>query len=84
MSKLSKQDKIEIYHLWHDYQIGFTELSQRYRVGRTNISYLLALIDRHGLAILDQPYTAYTSNFKEQALKPNILSVPPLIVLSHL
>ena len=46
MSKLSKQDKIEIYHLWHDYQIGSTELSQRYRVGRTNISYLLALIGR--------------------------------------
>ena len=27
MSKLSKQDKIEIYHLWHDYQIGPAELS---------------------------------------------------------
>ena len=34
MSKLSKQDKIEIYHLWHDYQIGPAELSQRYRVGK--------------------------------------------------
>ncbi|MCX8722374.1 hypothetical protein [Lactobacillus sp. B4005] len=22
MAKLSKQDKIEIYHLWHDYQVG--------------------------------------------------------------
>ena len=69
MSKLSKQDKIEIYHLWHDYQIGSTELSQRYRVGKSNISYLLALVNRHGLAILDQPFTNYTSNFKEQALK---------------
>ena len=65
MTKLSKQDKIEIYHLWHDYQIGSTELSQRYRVGRSNIGYLLALIDRHGLAVLDQPFTAYTSNFKK-------------------
>ncbi len=78
MSKLSKQDKIEIYHLWHDYQIGPAELSQRYRVGKTNISYLLALIDRHGLAILDQPYTAYTSNFKEQALKRIIVDHEPL------
>ena len=69
MSKLSKQDKIEIYHLWHDYQIGSTELSQRYWVGRSNIDYLLALIDCHGLAILDQPFTTYTSNFKEQALR---------------
>ena len=65
MAKLSKQDKIEVYQLWHDYQIGSTELSLRYRVGRSNIGYLLALIDRHGLAILDQPFTTYTSNFKE-------------------
>ncbi|WP_423788798.1 hypothetical protein [Lactobacillus apis] len=79
MSKLSKQDKIEIYHLWHDYQIGSTELSQRYRVGRSNIDYLLALIDRHGLAILDQPFTTYTSNFKEQALRRIIVDhEPPL------
>ena len=69
MAKLSKQDKIEIYHLWHDYQISSTELSQRYRVGKSNISYLLALVNRHGLAILDQPFTTYTSNFKEQTLK---------------
>ena len=56
MTKLSKQDKIKIYHLWHDYQIGSTELSQRYRVGRSKIDYLLAF-DHHGLAILDQPFT---------------------------
>ncbi|WP_423788783.1 hypothetical protein [Lactobacillus apis] len=77
MAKLSKQDKIEIYHLWHDYQIGSTELSQRYRVGRSNIDYLLALIDRHGLAILDQPFTAYTSNFKVQALRRIIVEHEP-------
>lgn len=45
MSKLYKKDKIEIYHLCHIYQIGFTELSQRYQIGRSNIDYLLALID---------------------------------------
>ena len=78
MSKLSKQDKVEIYHLWHDYQISPAELSQRYRVGRTNIGYLLALIDRHGLAILDQPFTAYPSNFKEQALRRIIVDHEPL------
>ena len=48
MTKLSKQDKIEIYHLWHDYQIGSTELSQHYRIGRSNIGYLLALIVLYG------------------------------------
>ena len=75
MAKLSKQDKIEIYHLWHDYQVGSTELSQRYQVSKPNIDYLLALINRHGLAILDQPYTTY----KEQALKQIIVDHEPLI-----
>ncbi|WP_103753157.1 hypothetical protein [Lactobacillus panisapium] len=51
MAKLSKQDKIDIYQLWHSYGAGSIELSQR---GQSNISYLLALIDRHSLAILDQ------------------------------
>ena len=82
MSKLSKQDKIEIYHLWHDYQIGSIELSQRYRVGKSNISYLLALIDRHGLAILNQPFTTYTSNFKEQALKRIVVNHEPLYYIA--
>ena len=69
MSKLSKQDKIEIYHLWHDYQIGSTELSQRYRVGRTNIGYLLALIDRHGLAIYG--YRRITAELRRRGLLVN-------------
>ncbi|WP_052724683.1 hypothetical protein [Lactobacillus melliventris] len=38
----------------------------------------MALIDRHGLAILDQPFTAYTSNFKEQALRQIIAEHEPV------
>ena len=49
------------------------ELSQRYRVGRSNIDYLLTLIYRHRLAILDQPFITYTGNFKEQTLKQIIV-----------
>ena len=40
MTKLSKQDKIKIYHLWYDYQIGSTEISKLYRVGSSNIDYI--------------------------------------------
>ncbi|MFC7270663.1 hypothetical protein [Lactobacillus kimbladii] len=36
-----------------------------------------ALINRHGLAILDQPFTTYTSDFKEQALKQIIVDHEP-------
>ena len=32
MSKLSKQDKIDIYNLWKNYQVGSGELSRRYDV----------------------------------------------------
>ena len=82
MSKLSKQEKFQIYQLWHSYIVDVPELSQRYRVGKTNINYLLALIDCHGLAILDQPFTAYTSNFKEQAPRRIIVEHEPLYHLA--
>ncbi|WP_294758125.1 hypothetical protein [uncultured Lactobacillus sp.] len=35
------------------------------------------MIDRHGLAILDQLFTTYTSDFKEQALKRIIVDHEP-------
>ena len=69
MAKLSKQDKIEIFNLWQNYQVGATELSRRYQVYPSTINYLLALINRHGIAILDRPYTSYSIAFKEQAIR---------------
>ena len=69
MSKLSKQDKIEIFNLWQNYQVVATELSRRYQVYSSTINYLLALINRYGTAILDRPYTSYSIAFKEQAIK---------------
>ena len=69
MAKLSKQDKIEIFNLWQNYQVGTTELCRRYQVNPSTINYLLALINRHGTAILDRPYTSYSIAFKEQAIR---------------
>ena len=68
MAKLSKQDKIEIFNLWRNYNIRPSELGRRYGINPANIKYLLALIQRHGLAILDQPYTEYSLEFKKQAI----------------
>ena len=53
MTKLSKQNKTKIYHLLHDYQISVAKLSKRYQARKSNIGYLLALIVRHSLVILD-------------------------------
>ena len=44
MAKLSKQDKIEIFNLWQNYQVGTTELSRRYQVNPSTINYLLAVM----------------------------------------
>lgn len=79
ITKLSKKDKIEICHLWHDYQVGLAELSQRYRVGRSNIDYLLALIDCHGLAILDQ---TYTQEFREKSIKQALFGTKSIVQVS--
>ncbi|MCX8737304.1 transposase [Lactobacillus sp. B4026] len=68
MAKLSKQDKIEIFNLWRNYNIRPKELGRRYGINSANIRYLLALIQCHGLAILDQPYTEYSLEFKKQAI----------------
>ena len=44
-------------------------MSRRYQVYPSTINYLLALINRHGMAILDRPYTSYSIAFKEQAIR---------------
>ena len=69
--------KFKSNQLWQSYGIGATELCQHYQIRGTNIKYLSALINRHGLAILDQPFTTYTSDFKEQALKQIIVDHEP-------
>ena len=56
MSKLSKQDKIEIFNPRQNYQVGATEFSRRYQANPSTINYLLAPINCHGIAILDRPF----------------------------
>lgn len=51
MSKLSYEDKIEIYEQYKK-GIGYRKLSKIYNIGNHNIQYLLRLIDKHGYNIL--------------------------------
>ena len=50
MSKLSYEDKIEIYEQYKK-GIGYRKLSKIYNIGNHNIQYLLRLIDKHGYNI---------------------------------
>ena len=51
-----------------NYHLGPKELGRLYGINPANIKYLIALIQRHGLAILDQPYTEYPLELKKQAI----------------
>ena len=69
MSKLTKQDKIHIFEEWTLENKSGTYLGKKYGVGREKIGYLVKLIKKHGLSILDKPYTYYSKEYKEQAIK---------------
>ena len=83
MSKLSKKDKIEIFNLWQNYQVGVTKLSRRYQVNPSSINYLFVLINRHGTAILDRPYTSYSIAFKEQAIRQRMVKDEAIYQVAH-
>lgn len=69
MSKLSKQDKIDIYNDWKYYGKSFAQLGNEYGVNKSNLVYMCKLIDRHGLQVLNRSYTVYSVEFKEAAIR---------------
>ncbi|MBP2059004.1 transposase InsO family protein/transposase-like protein [Lactobacillus colini] len=69
MTKLSKQDKIDIYNKWKYYGKSSYQLGEEYGVVTSNLRYLFQLIDKHGLEILDRSPHSYSVEFKEKAIK---------------
>ena len=68
MSKLSKQQKLELYRKWKHEGYSFNELSCQENLSRSTLTYLLKLIDKYGAKILDQPNKKYSKEFKEAAI----------------
>jgi transposase-like protein len=69
MSKLTKQDKIHIFKEWTLEKKRGTYLGKKYGVREEELFYLVRLIEIHGLSILDKPYTRYSKEYKEHAIK---------------
>lgn len=68
MSKLSYEDKIEIYNKKKE-GISLSSLASKYKVRKSVISYLTRLIDNHGLEILrTTKNTEYAIHEKEQII----------------
>ena len=69
MGKLTREQKIEIYKK-RKQGISYKQLSNQYGIRRTNIIYLVRLIDSHGVEILRQDRNRYYS----PALKEEIIN----------
>lgn len=54
MSKLSKQQKLDLYRKWKTEDYSFNELSSQENLSCSTLKYLLKLIDKYGGGILDQ------------------------------
>ncbi len=72
MSKLSYEDKIEIYK---DKKNGMSikDISQKYKVNTTGIKYLIRLIDKHGFDILRTTKNKYYSPKQKERIINRIL-----------
>ena len=77
MSKLSKQDKIDIYNNWKRYHKSLSQLGREYGVRPDNLYYLIRLIDLHGLEILNKSYSSYSVEFKKTAIKRILINDEP-------
>ena len=89
MSKLSYEDKINIY-LEKKQGIRISTITSKYHYGKHNIQYLERLIDRHGFDILRTTKNkTYTNEFKLEAIErvlnnnETILSVAIDLGLPH-
>ncbi|WP_338347313.1 hypothetical protein [Fructobacillus cardui] len=74
MSKLSKEDKINIYYLWKDQCYNPKQIGNKYKINSGNIQYLVSLIDKYGLSILDRSYQSYSDVFKLEVIRRALTS----------
>lgn len=53
-SKLSKHDKLDIYNYWNNYGNSINEIAYTGKADINGIAYLIFLLDRYGVKILDK------------------------------
>ena len=78
MSKLSYEDKINLYH---DYKEGssINTLSRKYNKRKSGITYLIKLIDIHGFDVLKTSRNkSYPITFKHDAIDRVLLNKEPV------
>ena len=68
MSKITREQRIEIYVKWQDGE-SKSSLSEQYNINKSRIEYMVRLVDYHGLDILRKD----KNNYYSPALKKEII-----------
>ena len=82
MSKLSYEDKIDLYN---DYKKGLSinTLSRKYNKRKSGVTYLIKLIDIHGFDVLKTSKNKkYPKSFKQDAIDRVLLNKEPVRAVS--
>ncbi|MCK8628015.1 transposase [Fructobacillus cardui] len=69
MSKLLKKDKINIYYLWKNQHHSSKRIAQKCKINYSHVSYLIALIEEHGLSVLDHSYQFHSNDLKLEIMR---------------
>ena len=71
--KLTYEEKVQIYNEWKHEHKSPLMIAREYRLNDSNVKYMVHLADLHGVEKLKHGYTAYTVEFKEEAVKRVLL-----------
>lgn len=73
MSKLTREQKIEMYHK-RETGVTVQELAKEYKIRKDNVKYLIRLIEKHGEGILrNDKNRYYSSSLKEEIINKVLL-----------
>lgn len=65
--KFSKNDKINMYHMYQK-GYGYSEVKKHYPITRGNFYYLVRILNRYGISWLDRPRRKWTKQEKKKAI----------------
>ena len=72
MSKLSYEDKINLYNDWKAWK-SVVKLTSKYNINRSSVMYLVKLIDKHGVEILRTNKNKYYSVQEKERIINRVL-----------
>ena len=72
MAKLTREQRIEMYA---QYKAGksISQIAREYQINKSNVDYLIRLLNHHGIAVLDKKYKRYYAPKIKQQIIDEVL-----------